>query len=81
MDNRFCILIFDEATHKIEYDFEIMQEVDILDSVINICKELISNPNNKTNEIWIFDNITLLNVAKVYKTIDNKIYVKCYATL
>ena len=81
MDNRFCILIFDETTHKMEYDFEIMQEVDILDNVINICKELILNPGNKTNEIWIFDNTTLLNVAKVYKTVDNKTYVKCYAAL
>ena len=78
--NRFSMLILD-GTDLSESYYKDITNTDIPYQAIDICKELVTDLGNLINEIWLFDNTICTTVAKIYKTVDNKALVKCYAVL
>lgn len=78
--NRFSILIWNDSNTDLMCSHDIFA-TDIPDEAIAMCKSLVTSEKNVVHEVWLFDNSTCLTVAKIYRTIDNKAFVKCYAVL
>lgn len=77
---RFNMIVMRKDTHDVAFDVNYYVN-NIPQDALDFCKHLLNVYHDFTDEIWLYDNEIDNHVAKVYRNADNRIYVKCYATL